>query len=229
MIRGGQRNHKTEWVHWFMGSWVHGLMGVRVHGLMSSWVHGFMSSRVHGFTGSWVHGCTGSRFYGFMGSRAHGFMGPCVICIHTHRYTCIPSTGRGPRKHSISPHEYFRKSSRELKTPSSVCAVHHHRGIISTCSVAPLQPIVSQLIAKDAHGCRERVLTSGTPVLDQSTAELPHVIPQSVVIIFHYIKTSFQYVSQRLSPELGHAPTLWANREIVTKGLIVCLSKSHVQ
>ena len=47
--------------------------------------------------------------------------------------------------------------------------------------------------------------------------------------MFHYIKTSFQYVGERLSPEQGHASTLWANREIVTKRLVNGRSQSHVQ
>ena len=134
-----------------MGPWVHGFMGVRAHDLMTSWSHGFMSPRVHGFTGA--------RVRGFMGSWVHGLMGSWVHALHPYIHTgthVYRAQERGLRKHSASPHEYFRKSSRELKTPSSVCAVHHHRGIISTCSVAPLQPIVSLLIAKHAHGCRER-------------------------------------------------------------------------
>ena len=71
-------------------------------------------------------------------------------------------------------------------------------------------------------------LLLGTKTMSLAAQPL-HVNLQPLVIIFHYIKTLFEYVSQRLSPEPGHASTLWANREIVTKRLVDGRSQSHVQ
>ena len=67
-----------------------------------------------------------------------------------------------------------------------------------------------------------------TRSLRSNFAEFPQLIPQLLVIFFHYIKANFQYVTERFSSAHGHGLTVWANIEIVRKRMVDGRSQSHV-
>ena len=70
-------------------------------------------------------------------------------------------------------------------------------------------------------------------ILSQATSsirlKLFHVIPQALVVSSHCVNAMLEYVRKCLSPELGHASTVRANKEIVAKRLVDGFSQTHVQ
>jgi hypothetical protein len=63
----------------------------------------------------------------------------------------------------------------------------------------------------------------------RSASELSHVILQALVVSQHCVNAFLENVRKRLSPEVGDASIVLANKEIVTKGLVDGFSQSHIQ
>ena len=63
----------------------------------------------------------------------------------------------------------------------------------------------------------------------RSVSELSHAILQALVVSQHCVNALLEYVRKRLSPELGDASIVRANKEIVTKGFVDGFSQSHIQ
>ena len=107
------------------------------------------------------------------------------------------------------------------------------------CSnVSTEHALCSTIVTASSYGTcalqqHEKTDVCTTCILSHATSsirlKLFHVIPQALVVSQHCVNAMLKYVRKCLSPELGHASTVRANKEIVAKRLVDGFSQTHVQ